>query len=175
MKERGVSGLLFSFREGTMAPNSHVVKWLISTYRSILHRNHIKEAELASPECLRRPMEAVEKLEPRVMLASTTFHDFAKASYTGAPFITAPIKSAIVAGLGSFATQVGNLSDTPDFKSDVPGVLEYDQFFAHAPKAKALTDILNAVHGSTLTNIIQSKVVNTINALPINSGIAALN
>ncbi len=138
-----------------MAPNAHVVKWLISTYRSVLHRNRIKEAEMASPECLRRPLEAVERLEPRIMLASTTFHDFAKASYTGAPFITSPIKSAVVAGLNSFATQVGSLSDSPDFKTDVPGVLKYDgPFFFTAPKAQSLTDILNAVHGSTLSNLI---------------------
>ncbi|HEV8604724.1 MAG TPA: calcium-binding protein [Tepidisphaeraceae bacterium] len=158
-----------------MAPNSHIVKWLLSSYRHLLHRNKVKEAEQAMPECLRRPMGIVEPLEQRVMLSASTFEDVSKATYTANPFLTADIRSALVDGLGSFATKLEALSNSGAFNSDVPGVLEYDTFFldgVQPPKAKNLASIISAVGGSTLGDVIQDEIVDQIAGLAIGTALS---
>src|SRR5688572_24407491 len=153
------------FRCGrAMSPNSHVVKWLISSYRNVLQRNRIQEAEMAVPECLRRPLGSLEVMEPRIMLAATTFPDH---DYLAAPTLTQPIKDALLAGLGSFATKLQALSDAGQFNSDVPGVLEYDKVFPFTPpKAKNLTEVLDAVDGSTFSGLITNQIIAHINGVP---------
>ncbi|HEV8379144.1 MAG TPA: hypothetical protein VGP99_09870, partial [Tepidisphaeraceae bacterium] len=162
-----------------MAPNSHVVKWLVSSYRHILRRNKIKEAEQAFPECLRRPMGPMEPLEQRVMLSASTFEDVSKATYTANPFLTTDIRSALVDGLTSFANKLESLSNNGAFSTDVPGLLQYDiTFFGtslDAPEAKNLAEILSGVGGSTLGDVIEDNIVDAINGTAIGTPLSAIS
>src|SRR6266576_2292809 len=161
-----------------MAPNSHVVKWLVSSYRHILRKNKIKEAELAMPECLRRPMGAMEPLEQRVMLSANDFLNTDKTGYVNNPFLTSEIRSALVNGINNFADKISSFSNNGDFKSDVPGVLQYDtSLFGpfDAPKAKNLTDLLGGVGGTTLANVIKTNVANAINGTALGTQLSAIH
>src|SRR4051812_31131360 len=106
-----------------MAPNSHIVKWLVSSYRTVLRRNKIKEIEAAVPECLRQPMRALEPLEQRIMLSADQFLNTAKADYLANPTLTNGIRTALVNGLNNFADKLSALSaNNNQFHTDVPGV-----------------------------------------------------
>src|SRR5690242_5050789 len=128
-----------------MAPNSHVINWLRSVYRRVLHRQWVDNARQAIAAdafaTARRPLDRMEPLETRVMLSSTTLFSTAKATYLGAPSVTTEIKDAMVDGLTAVATKLNALSQAGEFKTDIPGLLKYDRDFLGTfdpPKAKNL-------------------------------------
>src|SRR5436190_10492138 len=162
-----------------MSPNSHVVKWLLSSYRNILRRNHIKEIEAAVPECLRLPMRALEPLEPRVMLSSNVFPNTTKDSFVNNPFLTSEIKAALVNGINNFADKLSSLSANNNaFSTDVPGVLQYDTALFgpfQPPKPKSLTDLLNNVGGSTLGDLIKDNIADAIDGTALGTQLSAIS
>jgi hypothetical protein len=161
-----------------MAPNSHVVKWLISSYRRVLRKLRIREAEQGSMACLDRTeaprMGNLEPLEDRMMLSTTQITDLTKAAYTGSPTLQSNMQTVMAAGINSVADELGSISGTQDFKTDVPGVLKYATF-GQAPTAANLFDMLNAVKGAGLTNLIKNGVASPIGALATGSPITAMN
>src|SRR6187402_1678776 len=90
-----------------MAPNSHVVKWLVSSYRRVLRKLRIKEAIECSPACVERAprMGALESLENRVMLSSTTL-DITKTAYTGSPFLVSNMQTVLKNGINAVADNI---------------------------------------------------------------------
>src|SRR2546421_3295133 len=161
-----------------MAPNSHVMKWLVSSYQHILRRNKFNEAVEAVPECLRRPMQPLESLEQRIMLSSTIFNSKTVASYVSNPTLTVPIRDALVHGLTSFAPKLGSLADNGAFKTDAPGVLEYDiPLFGSpgAPKPKNLADFLGDVGGTSIGDVIDNNIVSAINGTAIGSLLSSIS
>src|SRR5258706_6697458 len=161
-----------------MAPNSPVVKWLVSSYRNVLRRNKFNEAVEAVPECLRRPMHPLESLEQRILLTSTISDNHSVSGYVSSPPLTVPIRDALVHGLTSFASKLGSLADNGAFKTDVPGVLEYDiPLFGSpgAPKPKNLADFLGDVGGTSIGDVIDNNIVSAINGTAIGALLSSIS
>lgn len=157
-----------------MSPNSHIVNWLRSVYRGILHRQRVGEARRAvAAEVFERPMiERMESLENRVMLSTVPFVDFPVASYTANPTIQANMQTVLKAGINKIADAIDTNSAAGNFSTDVPGILKYSTF-GQAPTAVNLSTLLGSIGG--LGGVIKSNVATPIGNVPVGSGIGALN
>src|SRR5688572_10206115 len=164
-----------------MAPSSHVIKWLVSSYRRVLGKQRVNEARQESGAYLMATAAAekharrVETLEPRIMLSTDQLRDLAQP-YTDDPFLTSGIRSALVAGLNGVGAAFETLSGSGAFSTDVPGVLEYDQDFIDTlfgtfqpPKAKNLADLLGEVGGDTLKELIEDEIAGHVQGVSLGS------
>src|SRR5687768_5141664 len=149
-----------------MSPNSHVVKWLISSYRCVLQKMRVKEAQESSPACILAAarMGNLEALETRTMLSTVQITDLTKASYVGTPTLQAGMQDVLAEGIRGVANSLNTISQSGGFATDVPGVLQYTSF-GTAPKAANLLQMLGSVNGSGLSSLIKNHAASPIDAL----------
>jgi len=120
-----------------MAPNARVVKWLVSMYRTVLHRQWIDQ-RMESGEVMARRVgrgsaktprqrHHIEPLEQRVLLAADLLPGY--STYTTSPVLTNQEKGALVDGVTALRDRLVTLVDSNQFHTDVPGVLAYSGSF----------------------------------------------